>query len=89
MAAAFAVKWARDLVMIAAYPEWRPCSGLLEMAHSRAVRLVIVPIGVIPPTMTIRLRRRVFVARTIRTHQGVGRRLENRFVNWRLHPARI
>ncbi|MGB7758703.1 MAG: hypothetical protein WBL61_02685 [Bryobacteraceae bacterium] len=85
---AFAVKWARDLVIVAAHAEWQPSAALVEMARGRGVKVLVVPIGVIPETMTVRLRRRVFVAKTIRMNQDVGRRLENRFVNWRLHPQR-
>jgi hypothetical protein len=88
VAAAFAVKWARNLAVVAAYTGWQPSPALMEMARARWVRILVVPIEVIPRTLTIRLRRRVFVAKTIRMNQGAGRRLENRFVNWRLHPPR-
>ena len=87
IAAAFAVKWAQDLVIVASHDEWQPSPPLLEFAAGRNVRIVTLPIALIPRTLSVRLRRRVFVDKQIRMNGTAGRRLENRFANWRLQPA--
>jgi hypothetical protein len=86
VAAAFAVQWARELVIVIAHGGWKPSQALLDLAKSRAVHLVAIPLSVIPVTTHVRLRRRVFVDKNIRMDRGAGRRLENRFAEWRLQP---
>ncbi len=82
--AAWAVRWApAGIVLIASCEGWEPSQALLDLAQKRAVRMIILPLSVIPQEMIARLRRRVFVGESLRFHPK-GRRLLKRLAQWRI-----
>ena len=83
--AAWAVCWAPGhLVLIAAYCGWQPSEALSNLAKQKGVRMVLLPISVIPQELITRLRRRVFVSETMRFHPEEGERFMTRLAQWRI-----
>ncbi len=81
---AWAVRWApAGIVLIAACEGWRPSQELVDLARRKEVRMIIMPLSVIPRNYLTRLRRRVFVSQTLRFHPG-GERLRTRLAEWRV-----
>lgn len=83
--AAWAVRWAPDhMILITACRGWEPSEALIELAMQRRVRMVILPIAVIPQELITRLRRRVFVSETMRFDREEGDRFMTRLAEWRV-----
>jgi hypothetical protein len=83
--AAWAVQWAPEhTVLIAAYCGWEPSEALADLAKQKGVRMVLLPISVIPRELITRLRRRVFVSETMRFHPEEGERFMTRLAQWRI-----
>jgi hypothetical protein len=82
--AAWAVRWApAGIVLIAACDRWEPSEDLLKLAEKRSVRMILQPLSVIPRELMTRLRRRVFVSKTVRFHSE-GELLMTRLAQWRI-----
>lgn len=83
--AGWAVQWAPEhTVLIAAYRDWEPSEALIELANKKGIRMVILPISVIPQELITRLRRRIFVSETMRFHPEEGERFMTRLAQWRV-----
>jgi hypothetical protein len=82
--AAWAVRWApAGIVLIAACDGWEPSQDLQKLAEKKSVRIVIQPLSVIPQEFITRLRRRVFVSKTVRFHSD-AEPLMTRLAQWRI-----
>ena len=59
---------------------------LLALADRRNVRVITMPLEVLPPSLVPRLERRVFVTTSIKKDR-LGARIGHRLANWRVRTA--
>ena len=65
---AWAVKYAEQAVIVAAYSGWKPSSRLLVFARKRQVEVVTVPLSILSPEMVKRLRYIYFISTPLKKH---------------------
>ncbi len=84
---AFAINNALDgIVLLARGDEYTPSEELRALAARKRVRIVEMPLSVIPATVAQSIQRRIFISKTMRWSK-YGDRLSDRAVNWRVPPV--
>jgi hypothetical protein len=80
---AFCIKYATDTVLLAHYKGLRLTPKVENYAKKRGVRIIRMPLAIIPRHLQIAAQRRVFLTKTMRWHE-LGNRIADRMVFWRI-----
>lgn len=76
---AWAIKYASEAVIVAAYAGWMPSEKVIRFAKLRGIDLISVPLSVLAPDAIQRLRRMYFTSTRLKRYSG-GEKIVKRFV---------
>jgi hypothetical protein len=76
------------VVLLAHSGEYAPSDQIQNLALQKAVRIVRMPLSVIPPAVGQSVQRRIFISKNMRWSR-YGERIGDRAVNWRVSPVAL
>lgn len=80
---AFGVKYASGAVLVAHYEGFQLSRKLKSYAKAKGVRIIPMPLTVVPRYLQMAVQRRIFLSKTMRWHE-FGDRVAERMVFWRI-----